>query len=92
MFKRKGAAQGPPPAELPLDTLTERLDAFKRTVMGNPRIKGALQRWRFSMVTVLEGGAPGPSPRGGRTLRTAAGAENALSSAVAVEWDDVVRA
>jgi hypothetical protein len=79
-----------------LFTLQERLATFKTTVSVNPRILGALQRRRFSMVSVLEEGTPAPPPKVGRALTYKSAAtkeqvENPLCSAVAIAWGDVTK-
>ena len=84
----------------PLRTLAQRLEAFKGTVMRNPHILRALQRRRFSMVSVLEAGVPAPPQKTGRkagrslanrSLDSREIVENPLCSAVAIGWSDLAK-
>jgi hypothetical protein len=43
-------------------SLFKKFELYRAGVMGNPRIKAGIYRRRFSMLTVLEKGTPGPPP------------------------------
>ena len=70
----------------PVRNIGEKLAAFKSTVLENPKIRMVIQRRRFTMVTKLEEGCPGP-----KTSNTFFDDESdPLNAAVALGWDDVV--
>jgi uncharacterized membrane protein YgcG len=48
-----------------------KFSCFQAGLHNNPRILGALQRRRFTMVSILEKGTPGPPPGDGRRLHKA---------------------
>ena len=92
LFRRKvteGMGQEKRQVLRPEATPSEHLEAFKRTVASNERIKMALQYFRFELVAVLERGVPAP-PKRGTALKLPDGSDNVLSSAVEVKWPQVV--
>jgi hypothetical protein len=52
------------------EPLTRKFELFQAAVLNNPRIRMALQKRRFSMVSIFEKGTPGPPPEHGRSLLT----------------------
>eukprot|EP00613_Pedinella_sp_CCMP2098_P026412 CAMPEP_0171704950 /NCGR_PEP_ID=MMETSP0991-20121206/12929_1 /TAXON_ID=483369 /ORGANISM="non described non described, Strain CCMP2098" /LENGTH=1839 /DNA_ID=CAMNT_0012294447 /DNA_START=377 /DNA_END=5898 /DNA_ORIENTATION=- len=51
-----------------LAPISEKFEIFQQAIRNNPHILGALERRRFSMLTILESGTPGPHEKHGRNL------------------------